>query len=534
MSDLDLADPELAMIINIEENKVCNDCEKKNPRWCSINNAVFLCPSCVRKHRKFNPNVSTIKSIEGDLWSKEEIKKLCLGGNQRFNRLMSYYNIPLTLDNAKYKYHTKIADYYRKLLNEEIKETKIVNIIKPNLKEGIELIDKDDYDKLNQYVPSQENIFQNNNINNINYNSNLNNNINSNLNNNNNNNNFNSNNNFFNSNVINKPYQDDMYANPFGSDFQNNNNNSNQNNYNANNNYNNKSKKDDFDFEKSFNDFTDSMSNVFSNISQKAQSIDYNEKLRNAGDYIMDKKEQIENSDTFKGFMNALTKGFDNFIETADNFLNNNFDDNNQQRRNHNNYDNRNQNQVQFQGQRINNVNRGFTSSSMSMPKKNNNNMNNNMNNNLNNNMNYNINNNINNNFDNNMNNNMNNNINNSINKNINNNMNNNLNKNMNNNMNNNLNINMNNNLNNNMNNNLNNDMNNNLNNNMNNNLNNDINNNNEDLDLDFSAFNNFNNTPMGNNNNNFGNINSIAESEQKDSNNVERLDDDNGENKNN
>ena len=475
MSDLDLADPELAMIINIEENKVCNDCEKKNPRWCSINNAVFLCPSCVRKHRKFNPNVSTIKSIEGDLWSKEEIKKLCLGGNQRFNRLMSYYNIPLTLDNAKYKYHTKIADYYRKLLNEEIKETKIVNIIKPNLKEGIELIDKDDYDKLNQYVPSQENIFQNNNINNINYNSNLNNNINSNLNNNNNNNNFNSNNNFFNSNVINKPYQDDMYANPFGSDFQNNNNNSNQNNYNANNNYNNKSKKDDFDFEKSFNDFTDSMSNVFSNISQKAQSIDYNEKLRNAGDYIMDKKEQIENSDTFKGFMNALSKGFDNFIETADNFLNNNFDDNNQQRRNHNNYDNRNQNQVQFQGQRINNVNRGFTSSSMSMPKKNNNN-------------------------------------------------------NMNNNMNNNLNNNMNNNLNNDMNNNLNNDMNNNLN----NNLNNDMNNNNEDLDLDFSAFNNFNNTPMGNNNNNFGNINSIAESEQKDSNNVERLDDDNGENKNN
>ena len=64
--------------------------------------------------------------------------------------------------------------------------------------------------------------------------------------------------------------------------------------------------------------------------------------------------------------------------------------------------------------------------------------------------------------------------------------------------------------------------------------MNNDINNNNDDLDLDFSAFNNFNNTPMGNKNNNFGNINSIAESEQKDNNNVERLDDDNGENKNN
>ena len=81
MEDLDLADPELAILINIEENKFCNDCQKKNPRWCSINNAVFLCPSCTRKHRKFNSNISTIKSIEGDLWTKDEIKKLCVGEN---------------------------------------------------------------------------------------------------------------------------------------------------------------------------------------------------------------------------------------------------------------------------------------------------------------------------------------------------------------------------------------------------------------------------------------------------------------------
>ena len=65
----------------------------------------------------------------------------------------------------------------------------------------------------------------------------------------------------------------------------------------------------------------------------------------------------------------------------------------------------------------------------------------------------------------------------------------------------------------------------------MNNNINNNKNDINKELDLDFSVF---NNTPMGsNNNNNFGNINSLAESEHKDNNNVESLDDDNGENKN-
>ena len=349
MEDLDLADPELAILINIEENKICNDCQKKNPRWCSINNAVFLCPSCTRKHRKFNKNISTIKSIEGDLWTKDEIKKLCIGGNERFNKLMTSYNIPLTLNNAKYKYHTKIAEYYRNLLNEEIKEKKIIDIVKPSLKEGIELINKEEYDKLNQYAPSQDKIFDNNS---------------NKINNKNNNNNF--------SNILNVPGKQNVYVNPFASEFSN----SNQNNNTNSNSNNNNKEEDDFNFEQHFNNFTDSMSNVFSNISQKAQSIDYNEKLRSAGEYIKEQKEKIENSETFKGFMGAISKGFDSFINAADNYLNNNFDDVIEQRRNNNNYDNRNQNQVQFQGQRINNANNNVISSNMNFSGNNNNNEN--------------------------------------------------------------------------------------------------------------------------------------------------------------
>ena len=37
MKDIDLVDPKLVMIVNITENKVCNYCQKKNSRWCSIN-----------------------------------------------------------------------------------------------------------------------------------------------------------------------------------------------------------------------------------------------------------------------------------------------------------------------------------------------------------------------------------------------------------------------------------------------------------------------------------------------------------------
>ena len=381
MQDLDLADPELVLIINITENKVCNDCQKKNPRWCSINNAVLLCASCARKHRKFNEYISKIKSLEGDLWTKDEIKRLYIGGNERFNQMLKSYNIPLTNDNVEYKYHTKIAGYYRDLLSEELKGKKVIDLVKPSLKEGIELLSKEEYDKLNQYIPSQDNILQNDNNNNINNNS----------------------------DVLNIP-KSTVFANPFALHINLNNNNDNNdsnnfNNRNNNNNFNNNIREDTF--EQHLNDFADTMGTVFNNISQKAQSIDYNEKLKNAGDYIMDKKEKIENSETFKGFMSALSTGIDSLVRKTEDFFNDSLDNNlyhvnNEQRGNVNRFNNRNQNQFNFQGQRINN--------------RNNNNINNNNNNFNNNNLNKNvsnyrpINNNMNNNIPlNNMNNNNNN-----------------------------------------------------------------------------------------------------------------------------
>ena len=231
MEELDLADPELVLIINITENKVCNDCQKKNPRWCSINNAVLLCPSCARKHQKYNKIISEIKSLEGDLWTKDDIKRLYIGGNERFNKVLTSYNIPLTNENAEYKYHTKIAAYYRNLLNEELKDKKIIDLVKPSLKEGIELICKEDYDKLNQYIPSQDNILQNN---------------------------KNSNNN---SDVLNIPKS--TYSNPFSSDINNNNKNSNIFNDNT----------SEFSIDKHLNDFVDVMDSIFGNKPQKAENI---------------------------------------------------------------------------------------------------------------------------------------------------------------------------------------------------------------------------------------------------------------------
>ena len=288
MEEPDFADPELKLIFNSPENNLCNDCNKKDPRWCSINNAVLLCAKCARKHRKYSKNVSQIKSLEGDLWSKEEIKRLNIGGNDRFSKMILSYNIPLINENAEYKYHTKAAQYYRNLLDEELKGKNIINLIKPSLKEGIEILSKEEFDKLKEYKPSQNNIISGNNNNLIN--NPINNNEFSNVINN--NQSQNNNNNWFGE-VINNitPNVDRQYIND---------------------------NRQDGSLGNEWDNFTNTVSNVITNISEKAQNIDYNEKLRNAGNYIKDKKEKIENSETFQGFLSAFSYGLESLVKKTE------------------------------------------------------------------------------------------------------------------------------------------------------------------------------------------------------------------------
>lgn len=145
------ASQEIKCVVDKEGNEICNDCKAERPRWVSINNSVLICSACARVHQKFDDeNISIVKSIEVDLFSKEEIELLMLGGNKRFTEIINEY---ITNDVENYnelKYHLVIADYYRQLLKLEIKKDK--NFIylkefgeyllkKPLIEEGVELVD---------------------------------------------------------------------------------------------------------------------------------------------------------------------------------------------------------------------------------------------------------------------------------------------------------------------------------------------------------------------------------------------------------
>ena len=304
----ELADKDLISVIEL--NKQCNDCGKKDPRWCSINNAVLLCSTCARTHKKFNHNISIIKSLEVDPWIKEEINLVKLGGNERFTNFIKSYNIPLTKENQEYKYYTRAAQYYRDILVEESKSNNKNNILKPSLKEGIEILYKDEYSNLfNKYSNSnQQNKDNNENL--INENNNTNNNL---LNNNSNmqdNNNNNINNNQLNNNntswvdkILNtlSPVIDAPHNNPSIN----------------NNEPNNTENKMGYIFD----NFKNNMLYAIHDVKEKAKDIDFKEKIKMAGEFVQNKTEKIQNSDTFKGIVNTVSTGIDTIKQKTDQFF---------------------------------------------------------------------------------------------------------------------------------------------------------------------------------------------------------------------
>jgi len=294
-NESEYADKDLIPILEIESNKICNDCGKRDIHWCSINNSVLLCSACARTHKKFNPKISQIKSLEVDSWTKEEIELLKLGGNEKFTKMIKSYYIPLTKDNQEYKYYTKAAQYYRDTLLAESKNNQINNIPKPSLKEGIEILYKDEYSNLfNKYSNQSNNdisLHENNEI--IN---NVNNNINNNV-----------------SLDNSKSSWLDRVAEKLAPDIEIPNNN----NLNLNNNINN------YNNAISFDNIANNMLYAFNEVKERAKDIDFKEKIKMAGEYVQNKTEVIQNSETFKGIVNTVSTGIDTLMQKTDQFFKN-------------------------------------------------------------------------------------------------------------------------------------------------------------------------------------------------------------------
>ncbi|KAH8741529.1 hypothetical protein FG386_003171 [Cryptosporidium ryanae] len=104
---------------NRSENRVCFDCESRNPTWLSLSFAIFICLNCSSDHRKMGVHISFVRSADLDKFTLLQLARIEIGGNSRarsfFKRFFGTEFCSKTREYANSVYGTR----YKQLLDTE-------------------------------------------------------------------------------------------------------------------------------------------------------------------------------------------------------------------------------------------------------------------------------------------------------------------------------------------------------------------------------------------------------------------------------
>eukprot|EP00375_Theileria_parva_P003938 XP_766625.1 hypothetical protein [Theileria parva strain Muguga] len=88
----------------IPENTTCFECGFSNPKWLSLSFAIYLCLNCSGRHRQLGSHISFVRSVDMDRFMRDQLVRLHVGGNKKFNEYLISQNLkdkPTNYDNRK-------------------------------------------------------------------------------------------------------------------------------------------------------------------------------------------------------------------------------------------------------------------------------------------------------------------------------------------------------------------------------------------------------------------------------------------------